>query len=276
MCEFPTNQPHFEDVETKCLTGATAALVQGLRESKNEYNAALKWLEREFGGKSRLLNLTLKSIREVKYVFSNDIKALKEFRNHLDVTVINLTDIGCHDELGNGMLLNILKSKVEAKILEGFERWTRRSSKDLSVISFRDFIEEECDIMSTVSESLGRSCIEKRTTHNVVTVSYKCVLCGEGHEISSCERFQRLSVSQRYDIVYKHKLCFLCFSNRHRISDCKCVDFCNINTCGLKHNSSLHRNAKFVKNDIHSSSVDHSKVMLRTILVRLSIIEREV
>ncbi|XP_049316416.1 uncharacterized protein LOC105234143 isoform X7 [Bactrocera dorsalis] len=65
-----------------------------------------------------------------------------------------------------------------------------------------------------------------------------CEICKGGHNIRSCEKFKKLSVSDRNNLVRQHKLCTNCLSNAHTTKDCESKFSCVY--CQRRHHSLLH------------------------------------
>jgi oligoribonuclease (3'-5' exoribonuclease) len=64
-----------------------------------------------------------------------------------------------------------------------------------------------------------------------------CVICRGVHKIYACEKFKRLQVKERIEIVKTKGLCFNCLNMGHVTVDCRWTG-CQI--CGKKHNVLLH------------------------------------
>ncbi|XP_014668800.1 PREDICTED: uncharacterized protein LOC106810050 [Priapulus caudatus] len=68
-----------------------------------------------------------------------------------------------------------------------------------------------------------------------------CVSCGyTSHPLHQCEDFKRLSPRMRFDLVVKNRLCFVCFSPKHRAPACKMTPTCQVHGCKRKHSKLLH------------------------------------
>ena len=74
------------------------------------------------------------------------------------------------------------------------------------------------------------------------TRSYKCVMCGQNHIVTQCERFKGLQPRQRFEVARKHRLCFGCLRGSHPIRDCRSRVACPVQGCGRNHSQMLHMN----------------------------------
>ena len=68
-----------------------------------------------------------------------------------------------------------------------------------------------------------------------------CQLCKGGHGLSVCSRFKAMSSGEKLRFVWGKKLCFCCFSDRHRASQCKAGVVCGVEGCTAKHSKLLHQ-----------------------------------
>lgn len=65
-----------------------------------------------------------------------------------------------------------------------------------------------------------------------------CPYCSEGHLITFCEQFRRLSPYDRRRTAAEKMLCFVCLTAGHVAQYCNSTRFCQ--TCNAKHNTLLH------------------------------------
>lgn len=95
---------------------------------------------------------------------------------------------------------------------------------------------------------------EENVDTNESTV--KCGYCeSSSHRVIDCDKFTRLSISDRWNWASENRVCFRCLiSNEHRQSKCREMG-CNITKCRGTHHRLLHR----VKN----KSVDSETSNLR-------------
>ncbi|KAG5861077.1 hypothetical protein JTB14_038331 [Gonioctena quinquepunctata] len=66
-----------------------------------------------------------------------------------------------------------------------------------------------------------------------------CIYCHKGwHFLSRCERFKRLTPSERYTLVRENNWCYNCLSPKHGVRDCPSDRVCS--ECTKKHHYLLH------------------------------------
>ena len=78
------------------------------------------------------------------------------------------------------------------------------------------------------------------TSRGVKSAVKPCVVCGGSHKLFLCEKFLALSPKQRYEVVFKHRLCFNCLMHGHVTRDCRKTSTCSVPVCGKKHAKLIH------------------------------------
>ncbi len=69
---------------------------------------------------------------------------------------------------------------------------------------------------------------------------YKCVGCGNSHELEDCKDFLGKTMDERVKMVMAKGLCFSCLKAGHRKPDCKGEKKCKKEGCSSRHHSLLH------------------------------------
>ncbi|WP_432422669.1 retropepsin-like aspartic protease [Streptococcus dysgalactiae] len=67
-----------------------------------------------------------------------------------------------------------------------------------------------------------------------------CHNCHGKHSLKDCKDFLALSCEERWVLVSKEKLCFICLRQRHRAAVCRFKRRCSENECVRFHHSLLH------------------------------------
>ena len=80
-----------------------------------------------------------------------------------------------------------------------------------------------------------------------------CGYCNKIHKIEGCEKFSKLTLSERWDKVRQFKLCSICIkkNGNFKCSDAKCP----IEGCEARHNKLLHKFQIESTVTAHSSSL---------------------
>ena len=133
------------------------------------------------------------------------------------------------------------------------------------------FLENEIQSHEIVDE---RVC-EKRnlkvqryeTAHVLQTGHRFCLLCQQSdHFLTSCGKFQSLSLNERNAEIKRMKLCFNCLK-KHQVKDCHSLSRCK--KCNRKHHTLLHREetaktANSIETAVTTINVDKQEVLLQT------------
>ncbi|CAL8068951.1 unnamed protein product [Orchesella dallaii] len=78
----------------------------------------------------------------------------------------------------------------------------------------------------------------KTAASHHISSNSKCVICDTEHSVYQCKTFVSATVAERNNLVKKHRLCFNCLRNDHRLSTCKSYSTCR--KCQKKHHTMLH------------------------------------
>ena len=81
----------------------------------------------------------------------------------------------------------------------------------------------------------------------------KCPKCSAAHPLFKCEEFYDLLPYQRRFFVESKKLCILCYSSTHEVSQCKMTNYKFRFGCKGKHNSDIHLNPSDYKKLIEAT-----------------------
>ena len=65
-------------------------------------------------------------------------------------------------------------------------------------------------------------------------------MCGQKHEIPSCDDFTALTVSQGAEFVGQNRLCFTWLTIGHKSAKCPWTVRCGVEQCGKRHHKLLH------------------------------------
>ncbi|XP_075168914.1 uncharacterized protein LOC142241057 [Haematobia irritans] len=101
------------------------------------------------------------------------------------------------------------------------------------------------------------SSVQSRVTkiHHVKR-QYSCRICKGVHGLSKCQKFQKMSVEKRLQVVISHNYCTNCLAHKH--SSGSCFSSLGCKHCGGNHHSSLHIHQKG-----HTQIPLHSEKQLR-------------
>lgn len=78
----------------------------------------------------------------------------------------------------------------------------------------------------------------------------ECYSCNLDHSLFKCPKFKSLSVSDRWKLIKRNKLCHSCFRSSHSPEDCRSKQLCGIDNCVEFHNRFLH-DRKNLRSNLH-------------------------
>ena len=81
-----------------------------------------------------------------------------------------------------------------------------------------------------------------------------CPNCNKSHALTACPDLLKLSVEERWNLVRKLKLCFLCLKGHHQVKFCRNENACGVEGCARRHNSVLHQDLRIL--DATAASVN--------------------
>ncbi|XP_053691451.1 uncharacterized protein LOC128739969 [Sabethes cyaneus] len=156
-------------------------------------------------------------------------------------------------------LINILCYKLDPASLRA---WEERSSQmeEVSYDALIEFLHQRVRILKSVESDLlqrsqfnhtrmpGVNQIHKKgfppiTVANAVASQSNpsvpsCVACRENHYLFQCSTFEKMSVSQRRELITQRKLCWNCFRTGHQARTCGSKYKCRV--CHDRHHTLLH------------------------------------
>ncbi|XP_070510413.1 uncharacterized protein [Cardiocondyla obscurior] len=174
---------------------------------------------------------------------SNLTKIADDAQQHLET----LSSLGV--SVSPEMAINIIESKLPKSTLDKWE-----SSFDKDKPATLDFMHEflykravcvskrDRNQMPESDRDKGEPLAKKRRQHVphntfMSNTMRNCIACNaKRHPLYACDKFQRLSVSKRFEIVKRARLCYTCLKSHIGIP-CKALP-CSV--CKKRHNTLLH------------------------------------
>ena len=88
----------------QCLAGEALKTIENLGHSATTYHTAKERLERKFGGHRRQIALYLEEVDNFRPVCPGNYKEIEKFADLLDITIVNLKEANCSEELNDDLL----------------------------------------------------------------------------------------------------------------------------------------------------------------------------
>ena len=260
------------------VAGEALDAIESLGYSAAAYDAALRRLERRFGGSRRRLAVRMEELERSPPIRSGRAQDLERFTDVLDMAVVTLKDAGMHTELGTGILYQRIQQKLPVNLLAQYRRWIVHHQKDESVEVLLEWLNAEAEVLAAATETIegisqqhhvrsqlstsgtsrnqptrtatAHDAVQPRTTTfvtatntvgNVPTARSTCQCCnGGGHPIWRCPEFEKQTVSQRWAAAKRSKSCYRCLATGHSGKDCPRDRECGIDGCTQHHHRLLH------------------------------------
>ena len=249
------------------LAGNALKAIENLGHSSVAYEVAKERLERKYGGRRRQIASNLEELENFRQIQIGNTRDLEEFSDLLEIAIINLTESGQDQELGNGCLYTMLQRKRPESMLARYHRWIFEHSHLGSVLTLRTWVIEESEFQTVASETVNgvtgsladtAKAQSLQNYDNPLTFfidqaaiptrrSTECVPCPvcEGlHYVWNCRNFIENSISDRWKIAKRFHLRFRCLTEGHQGKSCQRSGQCGQNGCLELHHRLLHRQHK--------------------------------
>ena len=158
-----------------------------------------------------------------------NIKKIHEFYDTLIYAVQSLETMGCLQQVNGNVALTLEKLRRESwdfvKLVEALHLWTRRNP-----------IEQSNETRSRDREYRQPPPPGKLYHARDQVQQRGCVYCKDkNHKSSECSKVT--TVSERRQILAKHRLCFNCTGENHRAAECPSKRSCQ--QCDRRHHTSI-------------------------------------
>ncbi|XP_037924354.1 uncharacterized protein LOC119660048 [Hermetia illucens] len=221
------------------LGGEAERLIRHLALSDLNYAAAWKLLQDRYNNPRLLVAAFLNKILSQPSQSSDTTSAatLKSLHDTTQECLYGLKNLGVAVDTWDPLILR----KLDKTTLTMYEQSLANPKQLQSLAEFLQFLETRFQSL----EALGAKNIKAedskkklpRTTMSVTTVSVGCTMCKEAHQLFACNDFLRLSPTDRFHHLRKHKLCINCLKGGHFASSCSSR---GCTKCSKKHNTLVH------------------------------------
>lgn len=248
------NNPSLAEVQRlqylkSCLTGPAAEVIRNIPTAEGNYRTAYEALVEEYENESLIIQSHVRSLYETAHVDQPSASGLRQLHQHVMSHVRALRALNQPVDQWDAWLVTLVCSKLDP--ITAGEWQLRQTSKKLP-----KFTDVERFLASRASAyAVGELDKSKSTRNNTFTVkaplkrtlfvnqsnfksiSVNCVVCSGPHKLYMCEKFNTMSVKERFSTVSNNKLCYNCFHTGHSAQHCR---YGNCKTCHKRHNTKLH------------------------------------
>ncbi|XP_065075282.1 uncharacterized protein LOC135699026 [Ochlerotatus camptorhynchus] len=226
------------------VTGEAARMISSLDIIANNYPVAWNLLKNRFDNKHMLTKRHMASLLSIsplkKETATGLVDLVDKFNRHVQL-LDKLEDV---EEHWNSFLVERLSSCLDPTSLREWE--TQSAGDDRQTYKqILEFIQKRSRILQTLQLSQLSSSfqIESKpkprvsSAHVSTSSSARCICCQQPHLLFLCDKFQKLTPHERFDLAKKHSLCINCLKGVHLAKDCS-SGACK--TCAKKHHTLLH------------------------------------
>ena len=237
------------------------------------YQAAKERLERKYAGVRRQIAVNLEELDQFCPIRSRNVRDFEKVTDLLNIIVINLTEAGREEELGNEYLYIQVQKKMTESMLADYRRWLFDKSKPETVQSSRQCPIRETEFLTITAETIkGLGPLKIKIIDNSIFLfgenqqkdqkksRQKCPECEEQDAIWRFNQFKSVDVKIRWISAEKNRLCCRCFGPKHLGNSCQQKGKCNINGYEEIHNQLLHEEALVQNAEDKNQPIDESKV----------------
>lgn len=210
------------------LTGDAYRAIESLEITEETYYIAWEVLDRRFNNRRKLLESTLKPLRDVNFLVEhNNCTSGKAFMSSYQAIFNNLKQYKATvPEIIMELLLPRLNDTTRARFEDHIGRDAESQTPSVEQLDY--FFEKELRIWANTAPSVqpiverakhGRSKVYVTTEDQGDSSNrFKCFICQKNHTIVDFEQF--LSSKDRAKLLKYHKICIYCLKHRYSGRPC--------------------------------------------------------
>ncbi|XP_067208518.1 uncharacterized protein [Linepithema humile] len=247
MIDIRTDLSDIEKLQylQSALTGEAANKIKILSIIGSNYAKAWELLKRAYEVKRILISRHLSSLLNLPTLERETTDGLSRLADDAQQHVASLAALGIN--VGSEILVNLLESKLPRNTAE---KWEESLSRDEfpKVDELYEYLYKTAVRVSKRSrtETFKREdnkespLAKRRRTSNktfIVNAANNCVVCKVNqHQLFKCDKFKKMSVPERIEVIKNAKLCFNCMRSHRGVP---CV-YTTCTICQRRHNTLLH------------------------------------
>ncbi len=228
--------------------------MQALLVSPDNLDRIMSTLEANFGRSEQIVWHLIDKAKRVPAPREEEFESFLNFSN----TVVNMSStmktLGCDAHLQNPQLLRELVDKLPGTLKFDWTK-SRALNKNVSLEDFSEWLEMMTRILgSTATFTESKSRKKENAFHLKEKKENSCQMCDiDGHIITKCRKFSKLTYDKKQKLVIEQGLCFRCLESGHRSRDCPVKKKCGVHDCDKFHHPLLHKDWHLYALDIHFS-----------------------
>ncbi|XP_075150746.1 uncharacterized protein LOC142224853 [Haematobia irritans] len=234
------NNSRLTDVERLChlvrkTSGEAREIVSKFPLTHRSFALAWKALVDAYDNKRILVHNQLKSLFAISAVAVETSAGLKSIQRGINGCLSALNTYEVSTDNWDQILVFICLQRLPRITQTLWEQSVRDKSALSSWADLDAFLSERVRTLMCLHFANASSSKSSRAASE-----YKCVIWPKhNHRLSACVKFGKLSVSERYTVVKRNRLCLNCLTKGHEMKDCPSKYSCS--KCNSRHHSLLHR-----------------------------------
>ncbi|XP_076377782.1 uncharacterized protein LOC143259435 [Megalopta genalis] len=213
----------FHYLHTSLKGAAAARVIQSLGISDANYKLARDALKTRYEDSTTLLKHHVNALLDLAPVSKQSRATLREFIDDANNHLAALQSLASPTEVWDTLVVQILSRKLDVISLREWEK---------QIVGAGGF--------EWRSQGSGVRKFERLTTH-VSSASSQCSCCRGNHPLYKCDKFKKLNLNDKKEIVQNSQRCYKCLETGHRVQNCTRR---NCSICDRRHHSLLHRDSK--------------------------------
>ena len=125
------------------VSGEALIAIENLGFSPAAYETAKDRLERKYGGMRRQKASFMEDLGQFQQIPSGNAEEQERSADLLDMTIINLKEVGDHQDLGDGSLYIQLQKKLPQVLLARYHRWLFENNITELVVALQTWVLQE-------------------------------------------------------------------------------------------------------------------------------------
>ncbi|XP_058456975.1 uncharacterized protein LOC131434325 [Malaya genurostris] len=223
------------------LIGEALQEISSIEMSVVNYPIAWDLLKRRYENRKLIVKAHLDALFAVEPMKRENYEALSHLIGEFDRNLQMLEKVGEDSSQWSTILVHMICSRLDQATLRHWE--SHYSSKDVPTYdALMSFLRNQCCVLQSIAPPKSVHSETKKpkftVSHTSVQSSNRCPFCVEAqHSAFKCQKFIKLKVSERFEMVKRYRLCLNCLSPTHLVRFCT-KGFCQ--HCHQKHHTLLH------------------------------------